>query len=153
MPLFKNKIRSAQGMFSQKRSSDASRTSASTSISAQKGSSSELAPAYVDSVMTPDADALTEADGSGGAFNEPLVLDFAIMHDGAEPSRKGAPLSPVISSVDPEPERRGSWHSEDDNYAPAPQVEFARREIHIPFRTRYATSSMPCSLPCLLMIK
>lgn len=91
--------------------------------------------------MAPDADALTKADDGGGAFNEPLVLDFATMQDGAEPNRTSAPLSPVISLVDHG--HRGSWHSDDDDFAPAPQVEFARREIHIPFRTRYAPSLYP----------
>ena len=148
MPLFKNKIRSAHGMFSQKRASDASRSSASTTSSAQKGSSSELAPAYVDSVMAPDADAdaQAQADGSGGAINEPLVLDFPTMFDGADPNTNGAPLSPVISLVDLE--RRTSWLSDDDDCAPAPQIEFARREIHIPSRTRYAPL---CSFPSFLL--
>lgn len=144
MPMFKNKMRSAQGLFSQKRSSDTSRSSGSTITSAEKGSSSELAPAYVDSVMAPDPEAQTKANGSGGAFNEPLVLDFATMQDGAEPNRTSAPLTPVASSDDPE--RRGSWLSDDDTSAPAPQIEFARRQIHIPSRTRYVPSFKPFPL-------
>ncbi|EOA81653.1 uncharacterized protein SETTUDRAFT_98996 [Exserohilum turcica Et28A] len=84
-----------------------------------------------------DADAQAQADGSGGAINEPLVLDFPTMFDGADPNTNGAPLSPVISLVDLE--RRTSWLSDDDDCAPAPQIEFARREIHIPSRTSSTT--------------
>ncbi|KAI2474793.1 DNA mismatch repair protein [Pyrenophora tritici-repentis] len=84
--------------------------------------------------MAPDTDAHPEHNGSGGAFNEPLVLDFATMQNGPDSNYKSAPLTPVTSSADPE--RRGSWLSDDEYSAPAPTIDFARRDIHIPSRTR-----------------
>ena len=92
------------------------------------GTLGEQAPAY-DSVMTRDADAHADSNGSGGAFNEPLVLDFATMQD--ESNKPKAPLTPVAS------EHRESWLSDDETAAPAPQIDFGRRDIHVPSRTRY----------------
>ncbi|KAI4929356.1 uncharacterized protein J4E92_005020 [Alternaria infectoria] len=101
------------------------------------GSSTELAPAYVDSVMAPDTDAHPNVtNGSGGAFNEPLVLDFATMQDASDSNARSAPLSPVTRPADPE--RRESWLS-DDETAPAPQIDFTRKDIHIPSRTSSST--------------
>ncbi|EDU50032.1 PAS-9 domain containing protein [Pyrenophora tritici-repentis] len=87
--------------------------------------------------MAPDTDAHPEHNGSGGAFNEPLVLDFATMQNGPDSNYKSAPLTPVTSSADPE--RRGSWLSDDEYSAPAPTIDFARRDIHIPSRTSSST--------------
>ncbi|RYN66672.1 hypothetical protein AA0117_g11843 [Alternaria alternata] len=101
------------------------------------GSSTELAPAYVDSVMAPDTDANPNVNGSGGAFNEPLVLDFATMQDASNSITRSAPLSPLTRPVDPE--RHESWLSDDDTSAPAPQIDFTRKDIHIPFRTSSVT--------------
>jgi hypothetical protein len=145
MTLFKNKMRSAHGVFSSKRPTDPARTSNTTINSAKMGSSTELAPAYVDSVMAPDTDAHPNVtNGSGGAFNEPLVLDFATMQDASNSNTRSAPLSPVTRPADPE--RRESWLSDDDT-APAPQIDFTRKDIHIPSRTRYVSP-----FGCLLLL-
>ncbi|RMZ72194.1 Hisactophilin c49s mutant phototropin phy3 fusion [Pyrenophora seminiperda CCB06] len=135
--MFKNRMRSAHGILSSKKSSDVSRSWYSTTDPSKKGSSSEGVPAYVDSVMAPDTDAQPKHNGSGGAFNEPLVLDFATMQNGPESNNKGAPLTPLTSSVDLE--RRGSWFSDDEYSAPAPQIDLVRRDIHIPSRTSSST--------------
>lgn len=89
-------------------------------------------PAYVDSVMTsPDADA--KLDGNvDNAINEPLVLDFATMHDGQDLKESEPPLTPDGSR--PDFERSASWLSEDDPAAPPP--DFTSRGIHVPLRTR-----------------
>ncbi|KAI2478647.1 hypothetical protein Ptr902_09613, partial [Pyrenophora tritici-repentis] len=55
------------------------------------------------------------------------------MQNGPDSNYKSAPLTPVTSSADPE--RRGSWLSDDEYSAPAPTIDFARRDIHIPSRT------------------
>jgi hypothetical protein len=151
MAMFKNKMRSAHGVFSSKKSSDAARKSNITINSAKMGSSTELAPAYVDSVMAPDTDANPNVNGSGGAFNEPLVLDFATMQDASNSITRSAPLSPVTRPVDPE--RHESWLSDDDTSAPAPQIDFTRKDIHIPFRTRYYFNYPPDNWFSLLILQ
>mgnify|MGYP004500514811 CR=1 FL=1 len=82
----------------------------------------EQTPAdYVDSVIagpSPDADA-----------NEPLVMDFAAMHDGIDSS------NPPIASHSSEAD--GNWPSDDDTAAAPPDIA-ARRDMshHVPLRTR-----------------
>ena len=91
------------------------------------------APAYVNSVMTtPNGDAKLNGNGDD-AVNEPLVLDFATMHDRQDLSESKAPLTPTSSR--PNLERASSWLSEDDTAAPAPP-DFTSRGIHVPSRTR-----------------
>jgi hypothetical protein len=131
-------MRPARGIFSSKTTPDVTRPSNANINSARMGTLGEQVPAYVDSVMTPDTDAHANSNGSGGAFNEPLVLDFATMQDGYDSNRQKAPLTPVASSVDPE--RHEIWLSDDDAAAPAPQIDFGRRDIHVPSRTRYIPS-------------
>ena len=90
-------------------------------------------PAYVDSVMThPNTDAKLNGNGDS-AVNEPLVLDFATMHDGHDINESKAPLTPDSSR--PDFNRSTSWLSEDDAAAPAPP-DFTSRGIHVPLRTR-----------------
>jgi hypothetical protein len=133
--MFKHKMRPVHGIFSSKKTPDVSRPSNTNVSSARKGTLGERAPAYVDSVMTLDTDAHPNLNGSGGAFNEPLVLDFATMQDGYESNKQKPPLTPVASMADPQ--QRESWLSDDDTAAPAPQIDFGRRDIHVPSRTRY----------------
>ena len=91
------------------------------------------APAYVDSVMTPPKAAANLDSNGDGAVNEPLVLDFATMHDGQDLNESKTPLTPASSR--PDLERSESWLSEDDIAAPAPP-DFTSRGIHVPLRTR-----------------
>jgi hypothetical protein len=93
----------------------------------------EPAPAYVDSVMAPDTGVHAKLYEDGGAFNEPLVLDSATIQDGQYSNKNEAPRTPVTTP--PRPSRHDSWLSDDDT-APAPQIDFSRRGIHIPSRTR-----------------
>jgi hypothetical protein len=133
--MFKHKMRPAHGIFASKKAPDVCRPLDTSLHSSRKGSLGEQVPAYVDSVMTPDTDAHPNLNGSGGAFNEPLAFDFATMQDGFESNRQKAPLTPVASTADTE--RREIWPSDDDTAAPGPQIDFARRDIHVPSRTRY----------------
>ncbi|KAF1841649.1 uncharacterized protein K460DRAFT_170803 [Cucurbitaria berberidis CBS 394.84] len=91
------------------------------------------APAYVNSVMTTPLSADADLNGNGdGAVDEPLVHDFAAMHDRQDSIESKAPLTPASSR--PDPHRSGSWLSEDDTVAPPPP-DFTRRLIHVPSRT------------------
>jgi hypothetical protein len=101
--------------------------------------------------MAPDTDANPNINGSGGAFNEPLVLDFATMQDASNSITRSAPLSPATRPVDPE--RYEGWLSDDDTSAPAPQIDFTRKDIHIPFRTRYLVCSSNSSFYLLTPIQ
>lgn len=84
----------------------------------------DMAQAY-DSVTHPDT----------GAVNEPLVLDFAAMHDGHDTKQQSPPLTPPPSQK--ASRDQDSWLSDEDitTTAPAPP-DFTRREIHVPLRTR-----------------
>jgi hypothetical protein len=96
--------------------------------------------------MAPDTDAHPNVnDGSGGAFNEPLVLDFATMQDASDFNTTSAPLSPATRPANSE--RRESWLWDDDTSAPAPQIDFTRKDIHIPSRTRYFRPFSPAFVP------
>jgi hypothetical protein len=132
--MFKHKMRPTHGVFSSKKTPDISRPSNTNINSARMGTLGEQAPAFVDSVMTPDTDGHANSNGSGGAFNEPLVFDFATMQDRYDSNSHKAPLTPVASSFDPE--HRESWLSDNETAAPAPQIDFGRRDIHVPSRTR-----------------
>ena len=131
-------MRPAHSIFSSKVAPDVTRPSNANIKSARMGTLGEQVPAYVDSVMTPDMDTHAISNGSGGAFNEPLVVDFATMQDGYDSTRQKSPLTPVASSVDPE--RQEICLSDDEAAAPAPQIDFGRRDIHVPSRTRYISS-------------
>jgi hypothetical protein len=68
---------------------------------------------------------------------EPLVLDFATMHNEYYTKEQGAPLTPPPSQK-ADPENQDRWLSDeerDTTPAPAPP-DFTRRGIHIPSRTR-----------------
>ena len=98
------------------------------------GSVGEQAPAYyVDSVIagaSPDTDARVHGDRDG-PVDEPLVMDFAAMHDAHSINGSNAPFASPSSKAD------GSWLSDDDTAA-APPDSSGRRDIshHIPLRTR-----------------
>ncbi|KAH9868457.1 hypothetical protein J1614_007529 [Plenodomus biglobosus] len=97
----------------------------STSLSsAKRGKAGEEAQASVDSVMTPNS------SGNG----EPLVVDFAIMHDEQGSNERMPPRTPAKSNLDPE----AHWLSDDYTAAPPPP-DFTRRDIHIPSRTSSST--------------
>jgi hypothetical protein len=113
-------MRPAHGIFASKKAPDVCRPLDTSLHSSRKGSLGEQVP---------------NLNGSGGAFNEPLAFDFATMQDGFESNRQKAPLTPVASTADTE--RREIWPSDDDTAAPGPQIDFARRDIHVPSRTRY----------------
>ncbi|KAH6620028.1 hypothetical protein C7974DRAFT_435512 [Boeremia exigua] len=86
---------------------------------------------YVDSAIAggfPDSDARARKD-LGSSFNEPLVMDFAVMHDGINGSHSPRSLLPP-SRAD------GSWLSDDDTAAAPPDIA-VRRDIshHVPLRT------------------
>lgn len=92
------------------------------------------------SVIAPQADA--------GAVNEPLVLDFAAMHDGHDTKHTSPPLTPPSSQK--ENREKESWLSDNEVVtAPAPP-DFTRREIHVPLRTRYVLPKKKFS--CLILI-
>jgi hypothetical protein len=74
-----------------------------------------------------------------GAVEEPLVLDFAAMHNGFDTKDQSPPLTPPPSHK-ASGENYDHWLSDDERHtptatAPAPP-DFTRRGIHIPSRTR-----------------
>jgi hypothetical protein len=78
------------------------------------------------------------ANADDGAINEPLVVDFASMHDG-HTKASSPPLTPPLSQHLTR-EEKDSWFSDEEydtgiSPAPAPP-DFTRRGIHIPSRTR-----------------
>lgn len=95
------------------------------------GSVGEQGPAeYVDSVIagaSPDAHAKYNGDYEG-PISEPLVMDFATLHDGINGTKPPAALSPSRTN--------GSWLSDEDSAAP-PDIA-VRRDMshHVPLRTR-----------------
>jgi hypothetical protein len=95
----------------------------------------EQTPAYyVDSVIagaSPDADAKVHGDAEG-PINEPLVVDFAALHDERSINGSNPPLVPPFSRAD------GGWLSDDDTAAAPPDISVNRRDIshHVPLRTR-----------------
>lgn len=99
------------------------------------GSVGEQTPAYyVDSVIagaSPDAGAKVHGDAEG-PMEEPLVMDFAAMHDERSINGSHSPLASPSSRVD------GSWLSDDDTAAAPPDIAVNRRDIshHVPLRTR-----------------
>lgn len=89
------------------------------------------APAQAsDSVMTDQADA--------GAVNEPLVWDFAAMHDG-DTKESSPPLTPPPSNKTSR-DQEDIWSPDEEQEAgpsrAPPPPDFTRRGIHIPSRTR-----------------
>jgi hypothetical protein len=72
-----------------------------------------------------------------GAMNEPLVLDFAAMHDEHNAQEHTPPLTPTSPAQTIIHEPQTSWlsYEDQDSTAPAPP-DFTRRGIHIPTRTR-----------------
>ncbi|KAF2856761.1 hypothetical protein T440DRAFT_494560 [Plenodomus tracheiphilus IPT5] len=124
MSFFKHEKRTARGIYSPKQISNIFKGSSTSINSAGTGKAGEGAQAYVDSVMTPNS------DGNG----EPLVVDFAIMHDEHASNERMAPRTPGKSNLDPE----GHWLSDDDIAAPPPP-DFTRRDIHVPSRTSSST--------------
>jgi hypothetical protein len=78
------------------------------------------------------------AHADDGAINEPLVMDFAAMHDD-HTKAQSPPLTPPASQHITR-EEQDSWFSDGENdtgAAPAPAPpDFTRRGIHIPSRTR-----------------
>jgi hypothetical protein len=82
------------------------------------------------SVITADVDA--------GAVHEPLVLDFAAMHDGYDTKGQSPPLTPPPSQKASR-DQQGSWLSDEerDTTTAPPPPDFTRRGIHIPSRTRW----------------
>jgi hypothetical protein len=79
------------------------------------------------------------AHADAGAINEPLVLDFAAMHDGIVTRGQSPPLTPPPSQQ--ATHDQNNWLSDDErdpatSPAPAPP-DFTRRGIHIPSRTRW----------------
>ncbi|KAF1934216.1 uncharacterized protein M421DRAFT_415262 [Didymella exigua CBS 183.55] len=134
MRVFKHKRRSAHSVYSTTQSHPIPRpTDAAVTFKASSmGSAGEQSPAYyVDSVIagaSPDADAKVHGDAQG-PFHEPLVMDFATMHDGINGSN--APLASPSSKAD------ASWLSDDDTAAAAPPDISVRRDIshHVPLRT------------------
>ncbi|CAO2657285.1 Nn.00g034110.m01.CDS01 [Neocucurbitaria sp. VM-36] len=140
LSMFKRKNRSAHALQSSAQPPDIRRypPGSTTFKSTGMGSVGEEAPApaYVDSVIThPNPDAKLNGNGDS-AVNEPLVLDFAAMHDGHDLNESKAPLTPDSSR--PDFDRSGSWLSEDDIAAPAPP-DFTSRGIHVPLRTSSST--------------
>jgi len=136
MHMFKHKRRSAHSNLSSTQSApmpgppargiDTGRVQASSMGSIGE----QTAAVYVDSVIAgglPDADAKVHKD-PGSPNNEPLVMDFAVMHDGINSCHTPITLPP--SKAD------GSWLSDDDSAAP-PDIA-VRRDIshHVPLRTR-----------------
>lgn len=121
MHIFKHPKRSAHGFYSTKSNANPSKASSRQANMDMAGETPAHLP--VDSVITPNA------HGNG----EPLVLDFATMHDAH--SSKGPDTSQIPLSVRPTPERQSSWLSDDDIAAPPPP-DFTRRDIHVPSRTR-----------------
>lgn len=95
------------------------------------GSIGDQGPAeYVDSVIagaSPDADAKHNG-GYEGPISEPLVMDFAAMHDSLNATKPPTTLSPSKTN--------GSWLSDEDTAAP-PDIA-VRRDMshHVPLRTR-----------------
>jgi hypothetical protein len=72
-----------------------------------------------------------------GAVEEPLVLDFAAMHNGFDTKDQSPPLTPPPSQK-ASGENYDHWLSDEERdtpTAPAPP-DFTRRGIHIPSRTR-----------------
>lgn len=99
------------------------------------GSAGEQPPAfYVDSVIagaSPDADAKVHGDAAQGWLHEPLVMDFATMHDGINAS------NPQVAT--PSGKVDASWLSDDETAAAAPpDISVRSRDIsqHVPLRTR-----------------
>ncbi|KAF1838574.1 hypothetical protein BDW02DRAFT_488716 [Decorospora gaudefroyi] len=89
--------------------------------------------------MTPDTDTRAHLDDSGGAINEPLVVDFATMQDEHNPNENTTPLTPGPSSANPGAGHQGRWDDDDDGAAPAPEINSGRRDIHVPSRTSSIT--------------
>ncbi|KAJ4384069.1 hypothetical protein N0V86_000914 [Didymella sp. IMI 355093] len=134
MHIFKHKRRSAHSISSSTQSQPVSRSTDAADIvqASSMESAGEQTPAYyVDSVIagaSPDADATVYGDGQG-PFHEPLVMDFATMHDGTNGSN--SPIATPSSRAD------ASWLSDEDTAAAAPPDISVRRDIshHVPLRT------------------
>jgi hypothetical protein len=125
--MFKFKKRSAHGINPVHKYSSYSPGTVSTS--AKMEIAGDVPAQASDSVITADADA--------GAVNEPLVLDFAAMHDD-HTKEQSPPLTPPPSHKTSH--ERDQWLSDEDRDTPSitapPPPDFTRRGIHIPSRTR-----------------
>lgn len=122
--MFKFRKRLARGIDTTQDGSTSKPCKATTS--AGMGSTGDEARAN-DSVINDQTD--------GGAVHEPLVLDFATMHDGHQTKHQNPPLTPPPSqnaSQDPD-----NWFADADQDTPAAPAppDFTRRGIHIPSRT------------------
>lgn len=134
MHVFKHKRRSVQGTYSSTQSlASSGPTDATSRVQASSmGSVGGKAPAeYVDSVITrgsPDTDAKFHRDPED-PISEPLVMDFATLHDGINSTNSPNALSPARTP--------GSWLTEEDAAAAPPDIA-VRRDIshHVPLRTR-----------------
>ncbi|KAH7402721.1 hypothetical protein BKA66DRAFT_404020 [Pyrenochaeta sp. MPI-SDFR-AT-0127] len=84
----------------------------------------------------PDPDAYCDGTRDGAVNNEPLVLDFATLHNQQDSNEKKAALPPATTMSNHE--RSESWLSDDDSAAPPPP-DFTRRGIHVPSRTSSST--------------
>jgi hypothetical protein len=125
--MFKFKKRSARGIIPMQHYSEPvpSRDTPSAKMTITGEGSAQAS----DSVITDNVDA--------GAVQEPLVLDFATMHNGDYTKDQGALLTPPHSQK-ANRENQDHWLSDeerDTTPAPAPP-DFTRRGIHIPSRTR-----------------
>lgn len=108
--------------------------------SAKMGIAGDAPAQASDSVITDQADA--------GAVNEPLVWDFAAMHDGYT-KEQSPPLTPPHSHKTRR-EHQDTWIPDEEQQAgpsraPAPP-DFTRRGIHIPSRTRLDTTKWKANL-------
>ncbi|KAH7073379.1 hypothetical protein FB567DRAFT_611632 [Paraphoma chrysanthemicola] len=129
--MFKFKKRSTDGSASKK--SFISSRSRKAMDSAEMGIVGENSAESQHNVMSAHADA--------GAIHEPLVLDFAAMHDGFVTKGQSPPLTPPTSQK--ATRDNNSWLSDDErdsatSPAPAPP-DFTRRLIHVPSRTSSST--------------
>jgi hypothetical protein len=126
--MFKLKKRSARALNAMQ--SYTGSVPSKATASAVMGNAGETPAEASGSVMNANVD--------DGAFNEPLVVDFASMHDG-HTKAQSPPLTPPPSQHITR-EEQDSWYSDEDydtGAAPAPAPpDFTRRGIHIPSRTR-----------------
>ncbi|KAF2997359.1 hypothetical protein E8E13_003954 [Curvularia kusanoi] len=126
MPLFKHKRRSAHGIPSPKQSFP-------PMDGANRVQAPSMGPAeYIDSVIagnSPDEGAKDHGSHEGPiSESEPLVMDFATMHDDLNGSKPPNTLSPAKTAE--------SWLSDEDTAAAPPDIA-VRRDIsqHVPLRT------------------
>jgi len=86
-----------------------------------------------DEVQAYDSVIASQADGGAAINTEPLVLDFATMHDG-HTTHQNPPLTPPHSQNASQDQDSWLTEDQDSSTAPAPP-DFTGRGIHIPSRT------------------